>query len=60
MLKKHLFDGVKKLEEFDKNEYLVWKQLGNLFVAVNRFNVVNYWSTLSGKLIHRARLEAKD
>ena len=31
-----------------------------MFAAVNRFNVVSYWNTFTGKLIYRSRLEGKE
>ena len=36
-----------------KNGYLVWTQKGNIFAAVDRFNIVYFWNTLTGKLIYK-------
>ena len=55
-----LFEGRTELEENEENDYLVWKQHQHLLAAVNRFNVVSFWNTLTGRLVHKVRLEGKD
>ena len=55
-IKKDLFEGTRQLDNFVPNNYLAWKQHGNMFAAVNRFNVVSFWNTMTGKLVHRTRL----
>ena len=46
------------LEDFEKfNDYLAWTQLGHIFAAVDRFNVVSFWNSLTGKLIYKKMLE---
>ena len=46
------------LEDSDKlNEYLAWTQKGHTFAAVDRFNVVTFWNSLTGKLMHKKVLE---
>ena len=35
------------------DDFLVWKQKGHVLAAVNRFNVVCFWNTLSGRLIDK-------
>ena len=54
------FAGTIELEEFDEStdEYLAWTQRDHIFAAVNRFNVVSYWNTFTGKLIHKKVLES--
>ena len=34
-------------------DYLLWKQHEHLMAAVNRFNVVSFWNTLTGELFHK-------
>ena len=41
----------------DGDDFLVWKQKDNILAAVNRYNVVSFWDTLTGKLIHKKVLE---
>ena len=43
-----------------ENNYLVWKQKKNIFAAVDRFNVVTFWNTITGELIYKKLLEGKD
>ena len=46
------------LEDYEGfNEYLAWTQKGRIFAAVNRFNVVIFWDSLTGKLIYKKVLE---
>ena len=40
-------------------KFLAWKQKAHVLAAVDRFNVVSFWSTLSGKLIHKQLLDQK-
>ena len=40
-----------------RNKYLAWQQKGNIFAAVDRFNVVSFWNTLTSKLIYKKMLE---
>ena len=55
---KYLNSDRLKLQEVDSaNFYLTWKQVKNIFLAVDRFNVVSYWNTLTGKLFHREKHE---
>ena len=57
-IEKCLFRGKIPLEgSRDQGEYLVWKQKGNLFAAVDRFNVVSFWNCLTGRLIYKKVLE---
>ena len=35
------------------DDFLAWSQKGHLLAAVNRFNVVSFWNTLTGQLIHK-------
>ena len=55
------FAGSIQLEESnvieENNDYLVWKQVENMMVAVNRFNVASFWNTFTGKLVHKKVLE---
>ena len=51
----HYFDWTKRFEEL--NDYLAWTQKRHIFAAVNRFNVVSFWHSLTGKLIYKKRLE---
>ena len=47
-----------KLEEpRGENNYLAWSQKGNIFAAVDRFNIVTFWNSLTGKIIYRKALE---
>ena len=49
------------LEEVDlERNYLAWKQVKNIFMAVDRFNVMSYWNTLTGKLFYREKLEGEN
>ena len=41
----------------DDDDFLVWRQQGHILAAVNRFNVVSFWNTLTGKLIDKQVLE---
>ena len=43
-----------------KADYLAWKQVGNIFAAVDQFNVVTFWNSLTGKLIYKAKLDKKN
>lgn len=53
-----ILDGSMELEDSkSKNDYLVWTQKGNIFAAVDRFNIVYFWNTLTGKLIYKKVLE---
>ena len=55
-----ILDGSMELEESkSRNDYLVWTQKGNIFAAVDRFNIVSFWNTLSGKLIYKKVLEGR-
>ena len=57
-VQKHLFNGEVKLEEpRGENNYLAWSQKGNIFAAVDRFNIVTFWNSLTGKIIYRKVLE---
>ena len=57
-IEKCLFRGRIPLEGSRfQSDYLVWKQKGNLFLAVDRFNVVSFWNCLSGRLIYKKVLE---
>ena len=57
-LMKYLNSDRLKLEDVDFcNQYLAWKQVKNIFMAVDRFNVVSYWNTLTGKLFHKEKLK---
>ena len=49
------FGGTMELEEFDGSteEYLAWTQKDHIFAAVSRLNVVSFWNTFTGKLIHK-------
>ena len=38
------------------DNYLAWKQQNHLLAAVDRFNVVTFWNTLTGKLIYKKML----
>ena len=44
----------------EDNDFLVWKNQDHLLAAVNRFNVVSFWNTLTGKLIHKKVLAKPD
>ena len=44
----------------EEDDFLVWRQKDHLLAAVNRFNVVSFWNTLTGRLIHKAVLEEHD
>ena len=37
----------------ERDEFLLWKQNGHIFTAINRFNVVHSWNTLTGQLLFR-------
>ena len=37
----------------ESGEYLLWKQKEHIMAAVNRFNVVSFWNTLTGELFHK-------
>ena len=39
------------------NDYLAWTQKGLIFAAVDRYNVVSFWNSLTGKLIYKKVLE---
>ena len=53
-----ILDGSMELEDSkSKNDYLVWTQKGNIFAAVDRFNIISFWNTLTGKLIYKKVLE---
>ena len=41
----------------DGDDFLVWSQKGHILAAVNRYNVVSFWNTLTGKLIQMKVLE---
>ena len=43
-----------------ENNYLAWNQKGNIFAAVDRFNVVTFWNTLTGLLIYKKLLEGDE
>lgn len=58
MQKLQTFTGTLQLEESGEgDDFLVWTQKGHVLAAVNRFNVVCFWNTLSGKLIGKQVLE---
>ena len=53
------FDGELRLEDYGVQEnYLVWKQWNHFFAAVDIYNIVTFWNTLTGKLIHKKLLPA--
>ena len=57
-IQKRNFTGRLRLEAADSEEdYIAWRQKGTIFAAVNRFNVVSFWSTLTGRLIYRSVLD---
>ena len=41
------------------DNYLAWKQQNHLLAAVDRFNVVTFWNTLTGKLIYKKMLKGR-
>ena len=46
------FAGTLQMEYSGENDdFMVWRQQGFLLAAVNRFNVVCFWNTLTGKLV---------
>ena len=50
-----------KLEDIKSDDnYLAWKQKDNIFAAVDRFNVVTFWNTLTGELIYKKLLEGEE
>ena len=46
-----------KLKDGNRDDYLLWKQHGHIMAAVNRFNVVDFWNTLTGEHIYCYMLE---
>ena len=54
-----LFSGTLKLEDLGfQNEFLLWKQVKHMLVAIDRFNVASFWNTLTGKLLYKTILDA--
>ena len=52
------FAGTLRMEDSgEEDDFLVWRQKDHLLAAVDRFNVVSFWCTLTGKLIHKKVLE---
>ena len=47
-------------DQGEGDDYLVWRQKDHLLAAVNRFNVVSFWNSLTGQLIHKKVLEEND
>ena len=57
-IQKLLFLGRIPLEgSRDQKDYLVWKQKGKFFAAVDRFNVVTFWNCLTGRVVFKKVLE---
>ena len=55
------FAGKIQLESFGGEEsYLVWKQKNHLFAAVDKYNVVSFWNTITGNLIFMKMLAPED
>ena len=51
-------NGTMQLEDMaGTDNYLAWKQQNHLLAAVDRFNVVTFWNTLTGKLIYKKLLQ---
>ena len=49
-----IFAGTLQMEDLGEgDDFLVWRQKGLIMAGVNRFNVVCFWDTLTGKLIHK-------
>ena len=40
--------------------YLIWREKNGFFYAVDRWNKISIWSTISGKLIYCKRLDDQD
>ena len=52
------FAGSLQMEDYGEgDDFLAWSQKGHLLAAVNRVNVVFFWNTLTGQLIHKKVLE---
>ena len=50
-----------KLEDIKNDDnYLAWNQQGIIFAAVDRFNVVTFWNTLTSELIYKKLLEGNE
>ena len=50
-------NGTVQLEDMTgADNYLAWKQKNHMLAAVDRFNVVSFWNTLTGKLIYKKLL----
>ena len=51
------FTGTVQLEQSErKDDFILWKQKDHLLAAVNRYNVVCFWNTVTGRLIHKKLL----
>ena len=53
------FTGRLQLEHTggNRDDYLLWKQYGHILAAINRFNVVSFWNTLTGEHFYNYMLE---
>ena len=55
------FAGKIQLESYGGEENcLVWKQKNHIFAAVDKFNVVSFWNTITGNLIFMKLLAPED
>ena len=55
------FAGTLQMEDSgEDDDFMVWRQQGCLLAAVNRFNVVCFWDTLTGRLLDKQVLEEHD
>ena len=60
-IQKSLFRGTLQLEDANFGAgYLLWKQENHIFAAVDRFNVIYFWNSITGKLIYKSFLEEED